>query len=166
MNGVTIRGQLIMLLIETVVVFTIGFVLWKKKKTTIKRILHYYLIVVYAGFILAVTVLRRPLGSRERVLHLYIDFGIDGINEYLSWGIIITLLNVGLFVPWGIIIGHFFSGRSFIRRVAMTTLIGFLTSFLVECIQFATGTGFFELTDLVTNTFGAFLGALLIIYKK
>ena len=40
------------------------------------------------------------------------------------------------------------------------TLAGFGLSLTIECLQLLLHVGFFELTDLVMNTVGAFVGAL------
>ena len=41
------------------------------------------------------------------------------------------------------------------------TLAGFGLSLTIECLQLLLHVGFFELTDLVMNTLGAFVGALI-----
>ena len=41
------------------------------------------------------------------------------------------------------------------------TLAGFGPSLTIECLQLLLHVGFFELTDLVMNTVGAFVGALI-----
>ncbi len=167
LDGMSILGQIFLLFGEALLLFVAWILFLKKKNMPIRRIIHYYLLLAYTGFLVSVTILRRPFGSRERQINLYIDFGYgNGRSDFwLWWSCIITILNVMLFVPWGMIIGTFFYEKSVVKRVAITTLIGFLTSLIVESVQLITGTGFFELTDLVTNTFGTFLGSLIIIKK-
>ncbi|MCP2260764.1 RDD family protein [Streptoalloteichus tenebrarius] len=71
--------------------------------------------------------------------------------------------NVALFVPLGMFVRHLFR-----RGVAVTTLIGFSASLLIEVTQ-VTGVWFlypcpyrlFDVDDLLANTAGAVLGALL-----
>ena len=45
------------------------------------------------------------------------------------------------------------------RRVGLVTLAAFGLSLCIECLQLLLKVGFFELTDLVVNTLGAFVGA-------
>ena len=73
--------------------------------------------------------------------------------------------NFAVFVPFGICLEECFATakrrRGFWRRTGWATLGGFALSLCVECLQWVLGVGFFELTDLVLNTLGAFAGALL-----
>ena len=161
LDGVTIRGQLFMLIGEALLLCAAWFLFFKKKNTPIRRIIHYYLLMAYVGFILSVTILRRPLGSREKMMNLYIDIGLGRTGYWLWWCLFITFLNVILFIPWGILIGPLFRKKGYLKGIFITTAIGFFTSLMVECIQYKTGTGFFELTDLMTNTIGTFIGAVL-----
>jgi hypothetical protein len=163
LDGVTIRGQLLMLIGEALLLFVVWLFLLKKKNTPVRRLAHYYLLMAYAGFILSVTILRRPPGSRERIMHLYIDIGLHNRGYWLYWCLLITFLNVLLFIPWGMIVASFSRDKKWFKRILITTIIGFLTSLIVECIQYKTGTGYFELTDLMTNSIGTFIGAVLAI---
>lgn len=47
------------------------------------------------------------------------------------------------------------------RRLGLAALVGFELSLIIECLQLLLHVGFFELTDLVMNTVGAFVGALI-----
>lgn len=46
------------------------------------------------------------------------------------------------------------------------TLAGFGLSLTIECLQLLLHVGFFELTDLVMNTVGAFVGALVAVILR
>ncbi|MBP3197280.1 MAG: VanZ family protein, partial [Butyrivibrio sp.] len=70
-------------------------------------------------------------------------------------------LNIALFVPWGAILYLYRRNDNKSKAIIMTTLLGFSCSAFVEVTQRITGTGFFELTDIFTNTVGAFIGAAL-----
>ena len=47
------------------------------------------------------------------------------------------------------------------RRLGLATLAGFGLSLSIECLQLFLRVDFFELTDLVMNMVGAFVGALI-----
>ena len=47
------------------------------------------------------------------------------------------------------------------RRLGLATLAGFGLSLSIECLQLLLRVDFFELTDLVMNMVGAFVGALI-----
>ncbi len=162
-QGIDIYSQLILLLVETVLVLVPGMILYKKNKITIKKLLYIYLMVVYLGIMLSITIFRRPVGSRAGIVNLYINlgFGLRGNTPSLV-GASFSVLNILLFVPWGMIIYQFIQKRRRLTGVLKTTLIGTLTSVGIECLQLITGTGMFELTDMVTNTAGAFIGAVFI----
>ena len=73
--------------------------------------------------------------------------------------------NFAVFVPFGICLEECFATAKrrfgFWRRIGWATLIGLALSLCVECLQWVLRVGFFELTDLVLNTLGAFAGAAL-----
>jgi len=45
------------------------------------------------------------------------------------------------------------------RRLGLAALVGFELSLIIECLQLLLHVDFFELTNLVMNTVGAFVGA-------
>ncbi len=73
--------------------------------------------------------------------------------------------NFAVFVPFGFCLAESLATakrrRGFWHRTGWATLGGFALSLCVECLQWVLGVGFFELTDLVLNTLGAFAGAAL-----
>ena len=81
---------------------------------------------------------------------------------------VFSLLNILLFVPFGILIYLFFRKSKTGFAIFATTLTGLLMSSVIECAQFLTGRGMFEVTDLVTNTTGALVGAVIaaLLYNK
>ena len=76
------------------------------------------------------------------------------------------LLNIAVFVPLGLSLFEYLSAASWqnarshfwIGRVA---IISFLLSFSMEGLQWILKVGFFEVSDLVLNTLGAVIGALI-----
>ena len=74
------------------------------------------------------------------------------------------LANFAAFIPFGLLLSEFLaSAKRFSagRRLGLATLAGFGLSLCIECLQLLLRVGFFELTDLVMNTLGAFVGALI-----
>lgn len=74
------------------------------------------------------------------------------------------LANISAFIPFGLFLSEFLaSAKRFSagRRLGIATLAGFGLSLCIECLQLLLRVGFFELTDLVMNTLGAFVGALI-----
>lgn len=74
-----------------------------------------------------------------------------------------VLFNVVLFVPWGVMARGFWG-----RSVAVSTATGLLVSLAIETTQLSGVWGIYacayrvgDVDDLITNTSGAFLGALL-----
>ena len=74
------------------------------------------------------------------------------------------LANFGVFVPFGFFLSEFLSEMKRYdvrRRFVIASLAGFGFSLTIECLQLILHAGYFELTDLVMNTMGGFLGASL-----
>ena len=105
-----------------------------------------------------------------------IDFGILGciINEVSNGAVILpsdlpeldfsgitqVILNIILFIPMGYLLPYLFAWfRKGVKP--KVTLASFLISLSVENVQLVTKLGYYDLDDLVTNTFGGFLGGLL-----
>lgn len=85
------------------------------------------------------------------------DFFLESNPWRLIRGLLIAILNILVFVPWGIYASFFYEkGRA----------IGFACVFscMVECIQLFASFGVFSFEDITLNTLGAFLGVLL--YEK
>jgi glycopeptide antibiotics resistance protein len=168
-RGIGIRNQVLLLFFEALIVFIPGFFMRKKGKTTYKRLFLIYLFLVYIGVLVSLTLLRRPAGSREDIIHLYIQLGLGIKSGRPSLGVATyAFYNVLLFVPMGLLVFQLFRDRDLLKNLIATTLFGAALSWLIECTQYNTGRGMFEVTDLFTNTVGCFLGALiaLIIYKR
>lgn len=74
------------------------------------------------------------------------------------------LANVAVFVPFGFFLSGFlfttkrFSAR---RQIGCVALVAFGLSLCIETLQLVFHLGVFEITDLVLNTLGGVVGALL-----
>jgi glycopeptide antibiotics resistance protein len=65
--------------------------------------------------------------------------------------------NVVIFVPLGIYAGTLFDRWNAGRKLFFV----FLTSLIVEAIQFSFAIGAFDITDIITNSFGGMIGLLI-----
>ena len=91
-------------------------------------------------------------------------FGIDRLIHPSIYGWAELVSNVIVFIPFGFFLSEFLASAKRIRigrRMVYVTLAGFGLSLCIECLQLALHLGYFELTDLILNTFGAFVGVVL-----
>ena len=88
---------------------------------------------------------------------LFFDYLLEDDLWLLFRGLLIAILTVLVFMPWGIYASFFYD-----RKRA----IGFACAFsvLVECVQLFARFGVFSFEDIFLNTMGAFLGVL--IFEK
>lgn len=93
------------------------------------------------------------VGVPETIEHIHV---IDPVNLAQVY------LNVMLFVPMGYLLPYVF--RWFRDKVQiLPTLASFLISLLIENVQLVTKLGFYDVDDLVANTFGGYLGQVLYV---
>jgi glycopeptide antibiotics resistance protein len=76
---------------------------------------------------------------------------------------ITNLLNIILFIPFGVFITGIQMNIKSMRRIFMVINYSFLTSFLIECTQYITRTGYFELDDIEANIVGGLIGSIFFI---
>lgn len=117
--------------------------------------------VGYLAMLVFVTLLR--MDSSMGVS--YVNFALfagwrDAWNQWSLQAWLNLLLNVAVFVPWGILLPLLFRQK---RPLLNVTLTGFLLSLVIESTQYFTGRGCFDLDDLFTNTLGAFLGGCFVL---
>ncbi len=128
-----------------------------------KRWIH-ILFLCYLAALLRITVFRSGFGA-----HGFCADGVINLKlfaEYLplirtnDWDRIIYLFvgNIIWFVPFGMYVRYWKAGHG----ILWAAVLGFALSFLIETMQYMAGTGISELDDLILNTAGAALGALLL----
>ena len=162
-EGISPIGTIGLIILAVVIVLIVGIFLHKMKGVAYKRVISAMLIVAYLVIMLSLTILRRTPGSRYGFdLDINLGFGLKGHTPTV-WGSAFSILNILLFVPYGILVGNTLRLKERNHMMVRTALTGFVTSALIEITQFITSTGNFELTDLLTNTFGAFIGSVIII---
>lgn len=88
---------------------------------------------------------------------------VGRLDALLSWTVLQVLLNVALFVPFGIIVRRYLG-----RGIIVATLLGFATSAFIELTQWSAIWGLYpcnfrtgDVDDLIANTAGAFFGAVI-----
>ncbi len=109
------------------------------------------ILCVYLSYLVSLTLSGREAGSRTNKVNLEI-FGTWRADGSLSTH---ALENVLLFVPFGMLVP--LTSR-FFKKWWNLILMAFITSLLIEMMQLVTGRGYFEMDDLILNTFGAVLG--------
>ena len=84
-----------------------------------------------------------------------------------------VIANMAVFVPFGLFLSEAMSTsrrrggcQGFWRQVGAVTLAGLALSLTIEVLQLLLAVGVFELKDLVLNTVGAFLGAILALLAR
>ena len=114
---------------------------------------------VYLAVLFTITFLSREHGSRSEVLDmkLFSTWGINDRNNAL------VVENMLLFLPFGILY-CWNSHRK--KKLLRCTLLGALISLGIETMQLITGRGYFQIDDILTNTLGALIGALLFVGIK
>lgn len=69
--------------------------------------------------------------------------------------------NIGLFIPLGVLIFCLLRQRGVVHGLAKTALICAAGSLCIEVTQYILANGYSDIDDLMCNSFGGFLGALL-----
>lgn len=126
----------------------------KKKQKPSVRWVPVTVFCVYMAVLIVITFLSRESGSRSDVLDLKL-FSTWGINDRNN---AFVIENVLLFIPYGLFYCWNFSGPG---KVLQCTYLGAVISLGIETMQLVTGRGYFQIDDIVTNTLGALIGALL-----
>lgn len=107
----------------------------------------------YLALVIMITFLSRESGNTTSIdLELGASLRINTRNNAL------VLENVLLFIPYGFCY-CWWKKR---KKVFFSSLgVGLVTSFIIEGMQLVTGRGIFQLDDIITNTLGCMIGAIL-----
>ena len=106
---------------------------------------------LYLSYLISLTLSGRDAGSRTNKVNLEI-FGTWSPGGSISAH---ALENIILFIPFGMLVP--LTGR-FFKRWWNLVLMAFLASLFIETMQLATARGYFEIDDIILNTFGAIVG--------
>lgn len=111
-----------------------------------------FLLIWYVYIVIGITMLSRSEGgTRHASFELFRTFR----NTFFSKKQIYE--NIIMFVPYAVLL-FVFSG--YFRRAGVMFGAGVVSSLFIEVIQWITKTGYFELDDILTNTFGMMIGYL------
>jgi len=125
-----------------------------KKSRMIIRLFRIFLLLLYFALLLAVTFLGREQELKRMAwLSLFGSFrrAWDERHAFIFWGIV---ANFMMMLPLGILLGWGRSGLSFWK----VTLFAAFLSFVIECMQYVTRLGYFDVDDICTNVWGAAAG--------
>lgn len=126
-----------------------------------KRIWVHSLFLLYILILLRITIFRSDFSVDALFQNGEINLKI--FQEYIpmitegKWFLFLYLFigNLICFVPFGAYI--MWTGR--IKRVCHAVMLSLLFSLIIECLQYAFGTGISEIDDLILNSMGGWLGA-------
>lgn len=120
-------------------------------------------ITVFVGMLLMETaVVTRYLGFLSHSSGVNLGFALDRLYHGTRQARMETLSNIAVFVPFGFFLSEFLASTKRYgawRRIGLAALLGLGLSLCIECLQLILHVGYFEVTDLVMNTVGAFVGA-------
>jgi hypothetical protein len=134
----------------------LAYVRVKKHTIYLSTELMIDLLISYSVFIAQVTLLSREIGEQVRVFDtkwLRIDKSMD---QNMT-----NLLNIVLFIPFGILISGIRMKKYNLRKFILIIIYFFLTSLLIETIQYITKRGYFEIDDIEANVIGGLTGSIL-----
>ncbi|MCT2182078.1 MULTISPECIES: VanZ family protein [Brevibacterium] len=119
------------------------------------------LLILYTAFIALITLTPQQLDTSpgSPIARLLAFFASHEATEWLSYERVEMLANVGLFVPFGFLLAF----QLGVRRWWIGWVAGAAFTCLIEATQLTllSPTRFGTISDLVTNTLGAGLGAAL-----
>lgn len=119
--------------------------------------LLWLLFIAYCGFIVWMTLLNRPVTTRQCEFRLFWalqELAVDGLEGVK--GIVWYLENILLFMPFG-----FFLSAINECKWKKVVICGLAVSAAIEIAQYITARGLTELDDVTANTLGAAVGVLL-----
>lgn len=119
--------------------------------------------VFFALLMLEVTVAIRLFGLIENGTGVRLDFDFRRLLHIQQLGYE-SLFNIVAFAPFGFFVSEYLAVTERLgpwSRLGLGTLATLGLSMCIECLQLVLHAGFFELTDLLFNTFGGFVGVVL-----
>lgn len=112
------------------------------------------LFLIYLLTVLGMTLFTRSNTMGRADLHLFTSY-INAWNRFSADAWRMPLYNILMFVPLGLLLPLL---HPVFRRMPVTLLAGAGLTTVIECTQYATQTGIFELDDLLNNFLGAWIG--------
>ena len=99
-----------------------------------------------------------------RGLKIFEFYQIEAEIGELTKAIILDILNMIIFIPFGILLAHCFKNN----KILKTLLVSFVFIVLIELFQLYSIIGAFMLNDLLINIFGSLIGCIIymLVIKK
>lgn len=147
-----------------VVSLALTVILLIRKKGSVYGAIALGLTVFMGLFLLDTAVGIRYLGIMGHASGHNLTLDFSRMFRKSGQGPVETISNISVFVPFGFFLGEWLASLNRTNpwcRVGLVTLIAFGLSLCIESLQLLLHVGFFELTDLVMNTVGGFVGALI-----
>ena len=144
--------------IPAAVLAVIALIVCLARRSTLAKTVYWTLFAAYAGFVIGETILNPSFVPGEYSSGVNLVPFRDLIyytRRRLSWYFWQALLNIVLFLPYGVFLK---TGR---RKLWVSALIGFGSSLLIEAVEYITNRGVFDVDDLILNTLGVVIGYLL-----
>lgn len=124
-------------------------------------------VVAYGAVVVALTMLKayfvigllwRPESQRGRSVE-WVPFAQLGDAQTWFGPVFDALGNLAFFVPLGVLLYILLEGRA--RAVLVVVIVGAAISAVIETLQYVLALGHSDVTDLLFNTAGALVGALI-----
>ena len=116
--------------------------------------------LVYLFVLAKLVIFKYGIGSMERSFSVMpFQFVLDMQAGGMDISVMLknVLGNIGVFIPLGILLPVFFQKN----RVSITILEGFLISLIIEVLQYVLKMGILDVDDMLLNTAGVAIGAVL-----
>lgn len=123
-----------------------------------ERFLLWVLLLEYVFLVISSTIVFRSPRSPVRIelIPFWTYYAIA--NHIFGVSIWDILLNIVLFVPFGVLVSLLFPSLSFMKVL----LLGFALSFCIELSQYIMAKGIAQFDDLMHNSLGCYLGSCIV----
>ena len=143
----------------TVVLIVVWIILRMKKKYDCMAWKYFNVVlhILYVLFIIRMTLLGRSVGERElELMPFYTLITIEYNNEAIRT----LLMNIILFVPFGLTIPYVLNEKNNHLKWKLCIVSSCMLSIIIESLQYCFGIGRAEIDDVICNTLGGGLGVL------
>ena len=135
-----------------------------RKKCSVYGAIALGLTVFMGLFLLDAAVVIRYLGITPHTSGCNLTLDLSRIFRKSGQGPAESISNIAAFVPFGLFLGEFLASKKRFdswRRIGWVVWAAFCLSLSIEFLQLVLKVGFFEVMDLVMNTLGGFVGAMM-----
>lgn len=146
-------------IVLSVVFFAFALLFRKHFRSTVLRWIYIVLFSVYLATLIGITLLSTNRADIQMInlnpiININDKFGEMGVHRLRG-----CISNVVLFIPFGALTAIIFRHH----KLQLSLLTGMIVSVIIETLQYVLRRGCSETMDVICNTAGAFLGALMII---